>query len=290
MKNKIIRIAAAALLLAAFTACSAAPAGSAASAAPSSSAAAVKAVKIGVCPGPYGDMVEQAIAPYLEQHGYSVQVVNFTDYVQPDQALAGGEIDANLMQHTAYLTQFSKDNKLDLAKVIAVPTAGMGVFSSSIASLDAIPEGAKVALPTDAVNLARSLKLLKTLGVIDIKDGVDDTKAAVSDVSSNPKNLQFIPMDAAQIARSLDSVGIGMVPGNYAIAAKLDFSKALAVEKLTEDYKNVVAVRSGDLDGQLGKDLKAAVESEDFHQAIENPDGIFKAFDKPEWYAQKYGE
>ncbi|MNO01110.1 NLPA lipoprotein [compost metagenome] len=83
---------------------------------------------------------------------------------------------------------------------------------------------------------------------------------------------------------------MGLIPGNFAIAAKLDFAKALAVEKLTEDYKNVVAVRTSDISGQLGKDLKAAVESEEFHKAIEDANGIFKAFDKPEWYAAKYGK
>lgn len=194
------------------------------------------------------------------------------------------------MQHTAYLVKFAKDNNLAISKVIAVPTAGMGIFSNSIKSLKEIPEGAKVAIPTDAVNLARSLKVLKQNGVVGIKAGVDDTKATVNDVTSNPKKLQFIPMDAAQISRSLDSVGIGMIPGNYAIAAKLDFSKALGVETLTEDYKNVVAVRNADLSSQLGKDLKAAVESEDFHQAIENPNGEFKSFQKPEWYGTKYGK
>ncbi|MOA38020.1 NLPA lipoprotein [compost metagenome] len=97
-------------------------------------------------------------------------------------------------------------------------------------------------------------------------------------------------MDAAQISRSLDSVTAGLIPGNFAIAAKLNLADALAVEKLAENYKNVVAVRTADIDGELGKDLKAAVESEQFHQAIEDQNGIFHAFDKPEWYVTKYGK
>ncbi len=258
----------------------------------STSAAATtsKNIKIGVCPGPYGDMVNQAIAPYLKKHGYTVQLVQFSDYVQPNQALASKAIDANLFQHNAYLQAFAKDNKLDIAKVGNTPTAGMGIWSNSLKNLKDIPNGAKVALPTDAVNLARSLALLQTQGLIQVKSGVDITKATANDVSSNPKNLQFVPMDAAQISRSLDSVSIGMIPGNYAISSKLDYSKALAVEKLAEDYMEVLVVRTSDVNSQLGKDLKAALASDEFHQAIENKNGSFKDFDKPAWYVQKYGK
>lgn len=200
-----------------------------------------KDIKIGVCPGPYGDMVEKAIEPYLQSLGYKVEVVDFTDYVQPDQALASGEIDANLMQHTVYLEKFAEDNNLDIKSIIEVPTAGAGVFSEKLKSLDELKDGDKVAIPTDAVNLARSLRLLETLGVIKLKEDVDATKATTADVTENKKNLEFVTLDAAQISRSLDSVAIGVVPGNYAIAAGLDFNSALGVEKLAEGYKNVIA-------------------------------------------------
>lgn len=249
-----------------------------------------KHIKIGVSPGPYGDMIQKAIAPYMEEKGYSIEVVQFSDYVQPDQALGSGEIDANLMQHTVYLEKFAADNNLDIGKVISVPTAGMGAYSNKINSLDEFPDGGKVALATDASNLARSLRFLQSLGLIELKADIDETKATVHDVGENPKNIDFVTMDAAQISRSLDSVTVGLIPGNFAIAAKMDLADALAVEKLAEDYKNVVAVRTEDIEGQLGQDLKAAVESEQFHQAIENENDIFKAFDKPEWYVEKYGE
>lgn len=249
-----------------------------------SSAVTKKDIKIGIAPGPYGDMIQQAIAPYMEEKGYKIEVVQFSDYVQPDQALGSGEIEANLMQHTVYLEKFAADNKLDIGKVISVPTAGMGVYSDTIKDLKDLPDGAKVAIATDASNLARSLRFLKSLDLITLKADIDETKATVHDVADNAHNLEFITMDAAQISRSLDSVSIGLIPGNFAIAAKLNLADALAVEKLAEDYKNVLAVRTADIDGQLGKDLKAAVESEQFRQVIEDENGIFKAFDKPEWY------
>lgn len=255
-----------------------------------SEATETKDIKIGISPGPYGDMIQQAIAPYMEQLGYTIEVVQFTDYVQPNQALASGETEANLMQHSVYLAAFAEDNNLDIGRVIIVPTAGMGIFSDSIESLEDIPEGARVAMAVDASNLARSLRFLKALDLIDFNPDIDEARATVHDVTDNPLNLQFVTMDAAQIYRSLDSVELGMIPGNFAIAAGLNLADALAVERLAEDYKNVVAVRTPDIDGQLGRDLKAAVESEEFREAIEREGSIFQAFDRPQWWIDKYGE
>lgn len=246
-----------------------------------------KNIVIGVCPGPYGDMVRKAIAPALEKKGYKVETKEFSDYVQPNKALANKEIDANLFQHTAYLQKFSKDNKLDLSPVIVVPTAGMGIFSNKIKSLDDLKTGAQVAIPNDPSNLARALILLEKQGLIKIKDNIDETKATESDIVENKKDLKIVITEAAQLPRTLDSVDIAAITGNYAIASGLDFSKALKVEKLSENYKNVVAVRTEDLSKDLGKNIKEAVESADFRTVIEDQNGIFKAFDKPEWYVNK---
>lgn len=246
-----------------------------------------KNIVIGVCPGPYGDMVKKAIAPALEKKGYKVETKEFSDYVQPNKALANKEIDANLFQHTAYLQKFSKDNKLDLSPVIVVPTAGMGVFSNKVKSLDSLKDGSQVAIPNDASNLARALILLQKQGLIKIKDNIDQTKATEKDIIENKKGLKIITTEAAQLPRTLDSADIAAIPGNYAIASKLDYSKALAVEKLDEKYKNVVVVRTEDLNKDLGKDIKEAVESKEFKTVIEDQNGIFKGFDKPEWYVNK---
>ena len=241
-----------------------------------------KNIVVGVCPGPYGDMDKEALAPALKAKGYTVLTKEFSDYIQPDKALDNKEIDANLFQHTEYLKKFSSDNNLKLSPVIVVPTLGMGVFSNNITSLDQLKDGAKIAIPNDASNLARALKLLRANGVIKLKDNIDETKATEKDVSENPKNIKFTPIEGAQLARSIESVDAALVPGNFAFASKLDYSKALAVEKLAENYKNVIAVRTEDLDKDLGKDLKEAVESKEFKDAIEN--GKFKDFSKPEWW------
>lgn len=241
-----------------------------------------KNIVVGVCPGPYGDMVKEALAPALKAKGYTVTTKEFSDYIQPDKALDNKEIDANLFQHTEYLKKFSADNNLNISPVIVVPTLGMGIFSNTLTSLDQLKDGAKIAIPNDASNLARALRLLKDNGVIKLKDNIDETKATEKDVVENPKNVKFTPVEGAQLARSIESVDVALVPGNFAFASKLDYSKALAVEKLAENYKNVVAVRTEDLDKDLGKDLKEAVESKEFKDAIEN--GKFKDFSKPEWW------
>ena len=241
-----------------------------------------KNIVVGVCPGPYGDMVKEVLAPALKSKGYTVTTKEFSDYIQPDKALDNGEIDANLFQHSEYLKKFSTDNNLKLSPVIVVPTLGMGVFSKNLTSLDQLKDGAKIAIPNDASNLARALKLLKANGVIKLKDNVDETKATEKDVAENPKNIKFTPIEGAQLARSIDSVDAVAIPGNFAFASKFDYSKALAVEALTENYKNVIAVRTEDLDKELGKDIKEAVESKEFKDAIEN--GQFKDFTKPDWW------
>ncbi|WP_294407195.1 MetQ/NlpA family ABC transporter substrate-binding protein [uncultured Clostridium sp.] len=241
-----------------------------------------KNLVVGVCPGPYGDMVKEVFTPLLEKKGYRVQVKEFSDYIQPDQALNNGEINANLMQHTEYLNKFSKDNNLEISAVKTVPTLGLGVFSNQYTSIDEIEDGAKVAVPNDGSNLARALNVLSVNNVITLKDGVDPTKASKLDIAENPKNIQLVEVEGAQLARTLESTDVALIPGNYAYAASLDYSKALAVEPLTENYKNVVAVKTADLDSELGKDFKEIMDSEDFKNAIEG--SKFKDFSKPEWW------
>lgn len=121
-------------------------------------------IVFGVAPGPYGDMVKQAIAPTLKEKGYKVVVREFSDYVQPNMALANGSIDADLFQHTLYFDKFTADKGLKLSKLIVVPTAGMGFYSRKINSLDALKKGDIITLSNDPTNLARGLRFLQSLG------------------------------------------------------------------------------------------------------------------------------
>jgi D-methionine transport system substrate-binding protein len=255
--------------------------------APSASAAdgaIPETIRFGFCPGPYREMVEKFIAPQLEKKGYKVEYHDFTDYVTPDSALESKDIDANLMQHQSYLTNIVKDQGLHITAVTNVPTLGLGVFSDKYKSLKDLPEGAKIGIPTDAVNLARALRIAAENGLVKLggNDEKSEIKASVADITENPKKLEFIPIEAAQISRSLDSLDAGFVPGNYAVAAKLDYSKALAVEKVQENIKNVVAVREEDKD-TLGALLKGIVESKEFKDALE-ADHYWDSFTRPAWW------
>ncbi|MCR5536103.1 MAG: methionine-binding protein [Succinivibrio sp.] len=241
-----------------------------------------KVLRFGFCPGPYSKMVADFFETELNKQGYKVEYVEFTDYVQPDAALDGGDIDANLMQHQSYLDSIVKNQGFKLTGIINVPTLGLGVFSEIYKNFDEVPQGAKVGIPMDAVNLARALRIARDLGYITLKADKDEQKASLGDIDANPKQLEFVPLEAAQISRSLDSLALGFVPGNYAIAAKLDYAKALGVEQVKEQIKNVVTVRTADQD-TLGKVLYDIVKSKQFVQALE-ANHYYDAFTRPAWW------
>lgn len=242
-----------------------------------------KTIVFGVSPGPYGDMVNQAIKPELAKKGYKVVVREFSDYVQPNLALSNGSIDANLFQHTLYMEKFAADKGLKISRLIIVPTASMGLYSNKIKSLDELKKGDVITLSNDATNLARGLRFLQSLGLITIKADIDATKASEKDIVENPRGLVFKPLEAAQLPRTLDSVTASLVNGNFAFAAGLKLSSAIKLETLDENLKNVIAVRTDDLDKPFVQDIKAAVESPAYAAVIDQPDSMFSQFQKPEW-------
>ncbi|WCG81674.1 MetQ/NlpA family ABC transporter substrate-binding protein [Pectobacterium sp. A5351] len=244
-------------------------------------------ITFGVAPGPYGDMVNLAIKPELVKKGYKVVVREFSDYVQPNLALANGSIDANLFQHTLYLEKFAADKGLKISPLITVPTASMGFYSKKIKSLDELKKGDVVTLSNDATNLARGLRFLQSLGLITIKADIDPTKASEKDILENPRGLVFKPMEAAQLPRTLDSVTASLVNGNFALASGLKLSSAIKLETLDENLKNVIAVRTGDLDKPFVKDTKAIVESPAYAAVINDPALMYSQFQKPEWMQAK---
>lgn len=246
-------------------------------------------LSFGVAPGPYGDMILKAVKPGLEKKGYVVKLVQFQDYVQPNLALANKETTANLFQHQPYLEKFSADKGLKLSPVIKVPTVGLGLYSNKTKSISQLKDGDEVTLAQDPTNLARALRFLQKLGLLKIKANVDPTKASVKDIAENPRKLRITPLEAAQIPRSLDGVAAGVVNGNYAIASGLKLSEALALEELDEGLKNLIAVRTEDLDKQFVKDIVEVVHSEEFFNAIESPANIFSSFQKPDWYVKQWG-
>ncbi|MER2037838.1 MAG: MetQ/NlpA family ABC transporter substrate-binding protein [Solibacillus sp.] len=243
-----------------------------------------KEIKLGATAGPYSDMLKKIIIPQLEEKGYSVELVEFSDYVQPNVALDNGDIDANLFQHTIYLENFEQQNNMDLEALIIVPTAPMGFFSNSLSKVEDIKEGATVAIPNDPSNAARTLSTLAKQGLIEISPDVEELKASEKDIVKNDLNLVFNPVEAASLPRQIDSVDISSVPGNFALAAGLKLTDALFLEDMPDQYRNVVAVKADNKDSQLAKDLIEIVESEQFETKI---DEEFEGFGKPSWMSNR---
>lgn len=242
-----------------------------------------KDIKLGATAGPYSDMLNAAIVPALEEKGYTVETIEFSDYIQPNNALNNGEIDANLFQHTVYLENFETENDMDLSALITVPTAPMGIYSNEFDSLDAVSDGATIAIPNDPVNGARALLMLQDEGLVELDPEAEVLQASERDVTENPKNLVFQPIEAGQLPRAVEGTDLAAVPGNFALAADMDLLDALALENMPDQYRNVVAVAAENEDSELAADLVDIVESEEFETVI---DEQFEGFGKPEWMAE----
>lgn len=239
-------------------------------------------IKVGVVPGPYREMLDLYLKPVVQKKGHDLEFVEFTDWVQPDSALASGDIDANVFQHQSYLNGIVENQGLKLSSVVNVPTLGIFAFSDKYKSFDEVQDGASVGIPNDPVNLARALRVARDLKVIGLDPNKDEQKASLADIKDNPKHLKFTVMEAAQLPRSLDSIDLAFVPGNYAYAAKLDFTKALGAEDVKEPIKLVVAVQDSKVD-TIGKFLKEAVLDPDFAKGVDQ-DKVFSQFAKPNWW------
>ena len=228
------------------------------------SAQAKKELVIGATAGPYADQVKFGIKPILESKGYKVKVVEFNDYIQPNFALAQGDLDANAFQHIVYLTKFATENKLALSELIKVPTAPIAVYSRRHKSLAEVKEGSTVALPNDPTNAARALVVLEQIGWLKLREGYDAIRASEKDVAVNIKKIRLIPLEAAQLPRSLDDTDFSFVNGNFALASGLKLTEALVLEKTSPTYQNLVAVRTADKDAPWVKDIADAYRSREF--------------------------
>ena len=223
-----------------------------------------KELVIGTSAGPYADQIKLGIKPILEKQGYKVKLVEFNDYIQPNFALAEGSLDANVFQHIIYLTKFSADHKLALTDLVKIPTAPIAIYSQKHKTLNDVKEGTTVALPNDPTNQARALVLLDQLGWIKLKDKVDPLRASEKDIAANLKKIKLIPLEAAQLPRSLQDTDYSFVNGNYALASGLKLKDSLLREKISPNYVNLVAVRTADKDKQFAKDIAAAYRSREF--------------------------
>lgn len=239
-----------------------APAASAA--APSADNGAVKKeIVFGTTVGDFGDMVKEQIQAELEKKGYTVKLVEFTDYVRPNLALAEGELDINVFQHKPYLDDFKKEHNLDITEAFQVPTAPLGLYPGKLKSLEEVKDGSTVSAPNDPSNFARALVMLNELGWIKLKDGINPLTASKADIAENLKNIKIVELEAAQLPRSRADVDFAVVNGNYAISSGMKLTEALFQEP-SFAYVNWSAVKTADKDSQWLKDVTEAYNSDAF--------------------------
>jgi D-methionine transport system substrate-binding protein len=226
----------------------------------SAGAALAETIKIGVTPGPHAQIMEE-VKKVAAEKGLDLDILEFSDYVVPNQALNDGDLQANSFQHQPYLDNQVKDRGFDLVSVGQTVNFPMGIYSKKVKSLDALKDGASVAIPNDPTNGGRALLILGDKGLIKLRDGAG-LKVSPVDVVENPKNLTFAELDAAQLPRALDDVDVSVINTNYALEAGLDPAKdPIAREGEKAPYINVIAVRAQDKDAAWVKTLVDAYHS-----------------------------
>lgn len=249
----------------------------------SSGAAEKTEISIGFNPGPYLEMFQDGILPILEEDGYTVETVDFTDGIVVNVAVSTGEIDANIMQHPVYLDFVNQQEGITNAPLVQIPTPRMGLFGGKQTSLDDVPEGATVTVPNSPSNLYRGLLILRDVGWIDFDDVDDPNTADLSIITDNPNNLNITPIENAQQVPALQDVDYATIQGNFIIAGGLDYDDALAVEDQPVEFSNVVTVREADLESPWALAIKAAYESPEFIEYItSNPQ--YDGYNLPAWF------
>ena len=231
-------------------------------------------IVVGASPSPHAQILE-AVSEQLAQKGYQLEIKEFTDYIMPNTALEDGELDANFFQHQPYLTDFNEKNGTKLVSAAAIHFEPLGIYGGKTADLADLPDGAQIAVPNDTTNEARALWLLQAQGIIEVDEqaGLEATK---QDITSNPKNVEIVEMEAAQLPRALADVDFAVINGNYAVAAEIADQVLVTEDKDSEaakQYANIVAVREGDENREDIKALVEALQSDEVKAYIEETFG-----------------
>jgi D-methionine transport system substrate-binding protein len=243
------------------------------------SPASAEKIKVGVTPGPHAQILE-VVKPIAAKKGLEIEILEFSDYVVPNEALSSGELQANSFQNQPFLDNQKKDRGYKIESVALTVNFPLGIYSKKHKSWDQVPNGGKIAIQNDPTNGGRSLLLLQDNGVIKLKEGTG-FKPTVLDIVENPKKLQFIEVEAAQTPRALDDVDAAAVNTNYAVPAGLDPTKdALLKENPKGPYVNLLAVRAADKDKPW---VKAFVESYQTPEVKEFVLTQFKGSVLPAW-------
>ena len=231
-----------------------------------SSAASDKTITVAASSTPHAEILAVA-KEVLAADGWTLDVVEYADYVVPNTVVDDGEMDANYFQHQPYLDTFNAENGTALVSVAAIHYEPFGIYPGTKDSIDGLAEGDKIAVPNDGSNRARALLLLEAQGLITLKEGVG-MEATVLDIVENPVGLEIVEMEAAQIAGVRDSVALAVINGNYALLAELNVAKdAIASEDAAsvsaQTYANILVVKEGNEATEKTEALKAALFSDE---------------------------
>lgn len=240
-------------------------------------------LRVAASPTPHAEILAVA-KDILAEQGYELEIVEYTDYVQPNLVVDSGELDANYFQHTPYLNTFNEENSTDLVSAGLIHYEPFAIYAGKTASLEELADGAEVIVPNDGSNETRALLLLQQEGLITLAEGIDaSSNASVHDIVDNPKNLKITEMEAAQLPLSLPDVDIAVINGNYAMGAGLSVATdSLAIEDASGDaaqtYANIVAVKAGNENSEAIQALVAALHSQEVKDFIDtNYDGAVVA-------------
>lgn len=217
-------------------------------------------LKVGATPVPHAELLN-LVKEDLKTEGVDLKVVEFTDYVTPNLALAEGELDANFFQHFPYLEKFSNERGLNLVSAGKIHVEPLGVFSQKIKDIKDLPNKATIAIPSDPSNGGRALILLHNNGIIKLNDSTN-LYVTEFDIVENPKKLKFKPIEAAQLPRVLPDVEAAVINGNYALEAGFSpVEDSLLLEGAESPYANIIAVKSGDESKEDIQKLLKALQS-----------------------------
>ena len=230
-----------------------------------------KTIKVGATPAPHAEILE-VIADNLAEAGWTLEIVEFDDYVIPNTSLEEGELDANYFQHITYMKNFNEEYGINMVSAAGIHYEPFGLYAGKTTSIDALADGAQIAVPNDATNEARALLLMEQVGLIKLAEGVG-IGATKDDIVENPKSIEIVEMKADLLTTTLQDVDMAVINGNYAIGAGLKVADALAVEAAdgaaADAYVNVIAVMAGKENNAKIQALVKALKSDAVKAFIE---------------------
>ena len=232
-------------------------------------------IKVGATPAPHAEVLE-VNKDDLAEEGYTLEIVEYNDYILPNRGVTEGELDANYYQHISYLENYNEENGTDLVSAGEIHYEPFALYAGKTASLDELAEGAQIAVPNDGTNEGRALKLLEAEGLITL-DPEAGFLATKIDIVDNPKGIEIVEMEAAQLPRVLSTMDMAVINGNYAIDAGLSLDDAIAVEandsEAAKTYANVVVVSNGNENSEKIQALVNALKSDKVKQFMEETYG-----------------